>query len=309
MGLSMRSVLLCGCAALLASCSSTSHPVEDERPKAGIIGGSDDLRRGEEPAAHPTDVAIDIRSEDIHDEEITDIRYSGLREAAQTYGSQKGYARRSWEILGLIERQSGQLSEAFSFQRLVTGAPQGAGYIVPPIVSRSFSAFEGDGRRAAVADEFLTVVSAGRISPVVPTWRDYLLLEVGEVEEPARSLLPEDRHEREIFRSYFDEGWKAGVELADESLDERLSRLIRDYAGMLEYRRLVSQGMMDRLVLRDADYGVTGGGEEMRIGERTVEIVSDAEFRADPDFWSPAVVTDFERQIVESGGLDALVDH
>lgn len=287
-------------------------PAEEMPPEqeasGEVIGGKDNLRRGAEPPASPRQVRIAEATRD-RGEEIVPIRYNGLREAAQSYGSQLGYARRSWEIMGLLEDRSGQLSETFSFDRVVSGAPVGAGYIVPPVVTRSFGAFESDaeGRSAAVADEYLTIARAGRISPVVPTWRDYLIMSGGQVEEPARSLLPKGTDERAIFQKYFDEGWAAGVKLADESLQERLSRLIRDYSGMLEYRRMVSLGMIDRMVLQDADFGVTGGGNEMRIGERTVQIVSDAQFRAQPEVWRPVAVGNFERDIVASGGLSGLV--
>ena len=42
------------------------------------------------------------------------------------------------------------------------------------------------------------------------------------------------------------------------------------YEEMLPYRSLDSRGMMDRMVLRDTDFGVTGDGGEMRVGYSTV---------------------------------------
>jgi len=273
-----------------------------------LIGGGDDLRIGPEPVAAPSQVRIDLYDPEAETDEITEIRRQALQEAAQGYGSQLGYARRVWEIERLLEKRSGPLDEVFSFDRVVSEAPVKAGYIVPPIVSRSFDAFlSGDeGREASVAEEYLTIVAPGRIVPVTPTWRDYLLFSSPDPEKPARSLFPSNDQEKGLFLSWFNEGWAAGVILADEEVGHRMTRLRRDYEGMLQYRRLVNMGMMDRMVLQEADFGVTGGGDEMRIGSRTVRIVSDAQFDANPLRWTVREVGPRDREIVNTGNIPSL---
>lgn len=302
LAVTVASIALSGCVAAPSNMSPPAAPPPEE------IGGGDDLRIGPAPLADPSEVEIDIYNPSDEEVEITEIRRRAIMEAAQGYGSQMGYARRSWEIESLLQDRSDQLSEVFGFQRVVSEAPVKAGYIVPPIVSRSFDAFRsGDGgREASVAEEYLTIVEAGHIAPVAPTWRDYLLFSSPEPEKPAKSLFPSSRMEKEMFTEWFNEGWSAGISLADAEIDRRLSRLRRDYEGMLQYRRLVSMGMMDRMVLEDADFGVTGGGDELRIGSRTVRIVSDAEFDADPRRWSVREVGDRGRGIVETGEIPPL---
>lgn len=277
-------------------------------PAPATIGGLDNLRTGPAPVASPSDVVIGIYDPDDENQVITEIRRRALVEAAQGYGSQMGYARRGWEIENLLQSRSSDLSQVFDFNRVVSEAPVKAGYIVPPIVSRSFDAFtsENDGREASVADEYLTIVAPGKIVPVQPTWRDYLLFSAIAPEEPAKSLLPRSQVEKGIYDELFQSGWSAGVELADAELSSRLDRLNRDYEGMLQYRRLVSMGMMDRLVLQDADFGVTGGGDEMRIGSRTVKIVSDAEFETNPRRWSVRTVSERDSLIVSTGVIPTL---
>lgn len=272
------------------------------------IGGGDDLRIGPEPVAEPSKVTIELYDPKAETVEITEIRRQALQEAAQGYGSQMGFARRVWEIERLLEDRSSSLDEVFSFDRVVSEAPVKAGYIVPPIVSRSFDAFQSsnEGREASVAEEYLTIVAPGRIVPVTPTWRDYLLFASPDPEKPARSLFPSNAQEKELFLSWFNEGWAAGVTLADEEMGHRLTRLRRDYEGMLQYRRLVNMGMMDRMVLQEADFGVTGGGDEMRIGSRTVQIVSDAQFDANPLRWTVREVGPRDREIVGTGEIPPL---
>lgn len=295
-------------AALSACAPVPSNMSPPAAPAPQIIGGSEELRRGPEPVANPSQVRIDLHDPRSEKVEITEIRRRALMEAAQGYGSQMGYARRVWEIEGLLEARAPSLDEVFSFARVVSEAPVKAGYIVPPIVSRSFDAFRSDneGREASVADEYLTIVAPGRIVPVTPTWRDYLLFTAAQPEEPARSLLPSNEMERQLFTEWFRDGWSAGVSLADEEMNLRLTRLRRDYEGMLQYRRLVSMGMMDRMVLAQADFGVTGGGDEMRIGSRTVQIVSDAQFDANPRRWSVRDVGARDRGIVQMGEIPAI---
>lgn len=294
---------------LLTACNGyPSNDVPPAAPEPEKIGEIDDLRIGKEPVASPSDVKIAMYDPDDAAEEITEIRRRALLEAAQGYGSQMGYARRGWEIENVLEKRSMQLAQVFNFSRVVSDAPVKAGYIVPPVVSRSFDAFKTteEGREASVADEYLTIVAAGKIMPVTPTWRDYLLFSARTPEEPAKSLYPRNSTEKEMFDKWFNDGWKAGVDLADAEIGSRLDRLRRDYEGMLQYRRLVAMGMMDRMVLQDADFGVTGGGDEMRIGSRTVRVVSDAEFETNPKRWSVRSVSNRDSLIVENGTIPPL---
>ncbi len=295
--------------ALTAACSSPLETARRSDLNPPTIGGpGDNLRIGEAPPASPSDVAISTYDPKSSDTGVTRIRGSALQEAAQSYGSQGGYARRAWEIMNRLEVQSANLSQVFDFNRVVSAAPVKAGVIVPPVVSRSFDAFvtNAGGSEASVADEYLTIVRPGKIAAVAPTWRDYLLFVSAAPDEPARSLMPSDAQEKDLFRKHFDEGWAAGIELADAEFGERVDRLKRDYQGMLQYRRLVAQGMMDRMVLADADFGVTKDGNEMRIGSRTVEIVSNADFQSDPSRWQVRSVSARDALIVDAGEVPAL---
>ena len=274
------------------------------------IGEGDNLRIGAPPPATPK--AVDIRVVDDQRArgagEVSKIREGALQEAAQSYGSQMGYARRAYEIMGRLEARSGQLSTAFDFNRVVSAAPVRAGVVIPPVVSRSFNAFtiDGGGTEASVADEYLTIVRPGRLAPVAPTWRDYLLIAAATPEEPARSLMPSEPAELALFQKWFDQSWAEGVKQADAEFGGRVDRLQRDFTGMLQYRRLVAQGMMDRMILANADFGVTGSGNEMRIGSRTVQVTSEAAFRTDPTRWSIRDASARDALIVDTGEIPSL---
>jgi defect-in-organelle-trafficking protein DotC len=289
----------------LSACATTSAPVQ--QPEAFRLGAKDDLNLGAPPPGLG-DYTIGVYDPNRDTGGIPQIRRKALTEAALVYGTQAGYARRSYEIEALLQERSLELNQVYDFDRVVMGAPLKTGYIVPPVVSRSFEAFVSDdaGQTVSAADEYLTIVAPGRIAPVLPTWRDYLLFNSAAPEQPPRSLLPADRSEQTFFRGEFAKGFKEGVLQADAALGEKLARLRRDFEGMLQYRRLVAQGMMDRMVIADADFGVTGAGNEMRIGDRTVRVVSQAEFNTRPESWRVAPVTEREQAIVANGLLSAL---
>lgn len=307
--MSQRAILMVSCALLVSACATQGLERADRSTlNPPVIGGPDVLRNRAMPPASPSDVRLPTASSEGSSGELTAIRSNGLREAAQSYGSQMGYARRAWEILGRLENRSSDLSTVFDFNRVVSVAPVGAGVVIPPVVSRSMNAFltDAQGREASVADEYLTIVRPGRLAPVVPTWRDYLVFGAAEPDTPPNALLPDGRLEQDRFREWFNEGWSEGVQLADSEFQSRVDRLNRDFTGMLQYRRLVSQGMMDRMVLADADFGVTIDGAEMRIGSRAVRIVSDAQFQGNPQRWSLRSVSEKDALIVESGDLPGL---
>lgn len=292
----------------LSACAPVGIERADQSPLAPpMTGGPDILNAMTPPPASPSSVKIPSAGAS-QDSGITKIRSQALQEAAQSWGSQMGYARRSYEVIGRLEARSADLSTVFDFNRVVSAAPRGVGVVIPPVVSRSFDAFVSDasGREVSAADEYLTIVRAGRISPVEPTWRDYLVFSAPTPEDPPRSLLPDDKAESDQFRKWFNEGWAEGVALVDAELQSRIDRLNRDYTGMLQYRRLVAQGLMDRMVLADADFGVTVDGDEMRIGSRTVRIESDASFQGNPKRWDIKSVTAHDALIVETGEIPPL---
>lgn len=270
------------CAQLaLAGCDPAATNDAEPTEKDLLIGGRDSLVPSEYVDELPPDIEFpDFKSGKV--ERRVSIRDSAVQEAAQTYGSQHGYRKRALEILRLLERRSSELSAVYDFNRVAMPAPLRTGFVIPPVVARSFVAheFEAGGQASSAADEYLEILRPGRLSPVVPTWRDYLLIDVDEPGLPPSSLMPSDSSEEKKFRSWFGEGWWAGKSQAEAEFAHRLRRLRRDYEGMLEYRRLIAAGLMSRLVIADADLGDVGTATTLRLGERSVRIISQSEFNA-----------------------------
>jgi len=284
----------------LTGCTTTQSI--SSLPDFTHIGGKSDKFTNDR--VPPTLADVKIGTFDATPDTISGIRKDGLHESAQSYGAQLGFARRSWEIDKLLEAKAHNLSDIYDFGRVVITAPRDVGVIVPPVVGRSKDAYklEDSGQAASAANEYLKILSPAHLSPVTPTWRDYLVMGSKDAEDPPRATLPKDGNEAKLYQAALTEGYKAGIAQADATLEEKTNRLRRDYEGMLEYHRLVAQGMMHEMVLADADFGVTGDHDTMRIGERTVQIVNAANFNIKTHSWKPVVVSPKVKKYVDNGG-------
>ncbi len=202
-----------------------------------------------------------------------EIRKEALREAGMSFGARGGLAHRTFEIQRRLAEQDATLSKIFDFKRLLISAPSGL-LIEPPIISDAQRAVlvAGGGQSAAVTDRVLRINRVARIVTAPRDWRLYLERDWGKVEPPPSVLLPKDKEERITWRKYVNEGWAEGVTQADDTFQADLDRMTNDFVGMVRYRELLAQGMVSAPYAVHEDHGVTGGGAEMRIGDRGVTI-------------------------------------
>ena len=217
------------------------------------------------------------------------IRNDALREAALSYGARGGLAYRTFEIQRRLVEHETSLGRTFDFTRVLISAPSGL-LIEPPIVSESQRAVlvNGGGQEAAVADKVFRINQAARIVTAPRNWRLYLERDWGSVEPPPALLLPRSDDERAAWRSLVLEGWNAGLAQAEETFEADLDRLTNDFVGMVRYRELLAQGMISPPYAMHEDRGVTGGGSEMRVGDRGVSITGPSVLIPRSDNWTTA---------------------
>lgn len=257
-------------------------PVDEEKP----LSGSQD---------EPVDIGILLgyETEEEVDEDDSalpfDIRQDALKEAALSFGARGGLAKRTWEIRKELDARARYLDKVYDFEQLLVAAPSGF-KIEPPIVSEAMNAMIVDftGQEAAVSDRIYNIIKNARIVSAPRNWRQYLEREWGEVIAPPALLLPRDEKERDVWEEFVRKGWKLGYEQADEIFNEDLNRLTLDFEGMVRYKLLLAQGMVSPPYALQVDRGVTGGGEEMRVGDRAVQITGVPEFVTGADQWKPA---------------------
>ncbi len=218
-----------------------------------------------------------------------DIRKDAVIEAAISYGARAGLAWRTYYIREEIEKRGRYLDKIYDFGNLLIPAPSGL-LIEPPIVSEAANALiiETDGQQAAVSDRIYNIINNARIVSAPRNWRTYLEREYNNVEPPPDILRPENAEERAIWIEKVNAGWEEGIRQAEEIFEEDLYLLNADFQGMVRYRLLLSQGMISQPYALQTDRGVTGGGEEMRVGDRAVQITGVPQLMTGSQEWQPA---------------------
>lgn len=218
-----------------------------------------------------------------------DIRGDAMKEAALSYGARGGLAWRTYEIRKELLGRTPYLDKVYDFRQLLIPAPSGL-LIEPPIISEADKAMivDSKGTAAAVADRIYNISKNARIVSAPRLWNNYLERDWGEVTPPPDILRPNDAEEREKWINWVNQGWEKGVEQADEIFESDLNQLVADYTGMVRYRVLLTQGMVSPPYALQTDRGVTGGGKEMRIGDRQVEITGMPELVPGSEQWQPA---------------------
>lgn len=217
------------------------------------------------------------------------IRGDAMREAGLSLGARGGLAYRTFQIQRRLAEYDASLSKAFDFSRLLI--PASSGFLIePPIVSEAQRAVlvKAGGQAAAVADRVYRINRVARIVTAARNWRLYLERDWGKVDPPPAILAPKSDEERAMWREYVRQGWEAGVKQAEEIFEADLDRLSNDYVGMIRYRELLSQGMISQPYALADDRGITGGGSEMRIGDRGVAITGQSQLIPRSTLWKPA---------------------
>ncbi|MDP9127428.1 MAG: type IV secretion system DotC family protein [Pseudomonadota bacterium] len=217
------------------------------------------------------------------------IRTDALKDAALSYGARGGLAFRTFQIQRRLAEYDTSLSKAFNFSRLLIAAPSGL-LIEPPVVSEAQRAVlvKTGGQAAAVSDRIYRINRGARIVTASRDWHLYLERDWGKVESPPGLLLPKDDDERAAWRALIKQGWDAGVTQAEETFESDIYRMTSDFIGMVRYRELLAQGMISPPYALANERGVTGGGSEMRVGDRALTITGPSALIPRSDTWTPA---------------------
>lgn len=217
------------------------------------------------------------------------IREDAIEEAALSYGARGGLTYRTWHIRKEMETRARYLDKVFDFRQLLIPAPSGL-LIEPPVISEAMDAMiiDAKGTEAAVADRVLNIGQNARIVSAPRTWRAYLERDWSNVDPPPDILRPRDKEERKMWEEYVRKGWDMGIEQADQIFQADLNKLVADYQGMVRYRQLLSQGMVSPPYALQVDRGVTGGGDEMRIGDRALSLTELPKLQTRAQEWQPA---------------------
>jgi len=216
------------------------------------------------------------------------LRAQSIRDTALSVGARGGLAWRACEINTILLQHESMLYRLFNFNRMMLDKN-----ILPPILAEARNLLAlGGTDTIRIADRNYVILNQAKFVTAAPTWRDYLWLSYSAPEAPDRSLLPKSREERLVWKQYTEAGWRAGIQQGDLIFKENISRLRRDFEGMIRYRSLLAQNMVSAPFVAQLDMGVTGGGSEMTVNDRVLRITAFPALQNTSTEWKPEITPD-----------------
>lgn len=216
---------------------------------------------------------------------INEIRLSALKETARGLGAQAGLSWRSRQLNTLLDSQKRNLDHIFDFSFLILNQT-----VLPPVLVEGRNTLNlADEFTIRISDHDYQIIQSPRFITTPPNWRNYIWMTYKEPETPNGTMLPQSSDERKVWNAYIQIGWSEGTDQADQIFSSNLARLQRDYEGMILYRKLLAQNMLTPPYVSQADLGITGGGNDMRINDRVLRITSIPQLQANTKNWNPVI--------------------
>jgi hypothetical protein len=194
-------------------------------------------------------------------------------EAAWRSSIQAGTKKRYEEIIKThIDPIAGNLEALFDFERLAV--KKGDLYLMPPVITEAGRALRLREKKEAKGQEksFL-ILRKAELSPELPSWRQYLYLELKSPDEIHPAVLPSSSREKSLWKERILKGWDMGVSEAEELFRIRLRELVRDYKGMILYLELQKDRLISPPVLH-----LSGSPKETR-DEELIFMITDYDLR------------------------------
>ena len=225
-------------------------------------------------------------SEYSRDYKHMNIRMNAIKDAALALGAQSGLANESKKIDDKLFSYSSKLDKVFDFNQLLINQN-----VLPPVISESHNSVNmGDGAQSfRLLGHTYKIIRQVKFVTAPPTWRKYLFMRYGKPALPNRILLPVNKLESDVWENNINLGWKTGVNQAFNIYKINISRLVRDYVGMLLYKKLVSEGIISPVYVLKKDNGITGDKNRVNIDDRVYEIKNHPELQANNHLWKPII--------------------
>lgn len=232
------------------------------------------------------------------------IRTDAIRAEGTSVGARAGLAWRYSIYAEILQKYENKLDNAYNFRGLQTEY-----LILPPVIEQANESFRGadDGQQARTAAVTWRIISPAKIVANPPSWRDYMLESFAPPisEDINFGLQPITEMEQRWWHKNMCVGYAAGVKQADATFIENLSRLTRDFEGILRYRLLATQGVVTMPVMKQGRLGITYAGKELFVDDRIYTIEKGVEF-TNYQAWSAIPLAPDSRQIGTSPPPDIL---
>jgi len=148
-------------------------------------------------------------------EKISRIREMALKETALSLGAQSGLAMRAKKINDALAKNARHLDKVFDFTALILEHN-----VMPPVLLSGRNTVNlADAQTIRVSDRTYKVAKQAHFISLPPTWRQYLWMDYKKPETPHLSLLPKTKDERQVWKTFVEQGWNNGIEQANNILE------------------------------------------------------------------------------------------
>ncbi len=286
---------------------------------------------------NPQDVSLDslknlnnntIAQSGDNDQSPASIRQVALHEMALSVGMRGGLYARSKELNDFFVNKGNELDKIFNFRSLML-----PNNVIPPVLTEAVKTMDAKAneplptdddsfllndnitgkslaqtkvrvdrsqnnfRTLRLTDRIYKIERQARFGVTIPNWHDYIQLSYTPPTLPETAILPKNSAEQEIWAKGIEDGWKLGLQQADQIVEQNLFLLRRDYLGMVRYRKLLAMNMVSAPYVADRDYGVTGDGDEIKIHDRVLTIAALPALKPDSKSWTPFLTQSQEDEL------------
>lgn len=237
-----------------------------------------------------------------------DLRRKVVRNSAISLGVSIAVAYESNRYNKLWESYSDFYDRVMRFDVLMMGSDAGQ-IIVPAIISQvdNYSATIEQGRTFRAAGKVYRIVEQPYFDYQPPSWRSYLNLSFDSPKIPPPSVLPKNKVEVEIFRTYLVKGFVAGVDVVEQRAEVAYEKMVGDFNGMALYHVLLDYEMVSMPVI-ETNYSavaINGKGDEMSLDDTIMRISVHPRLDGDRNKWRAlSALKDMDLNIMGSEFLE-----
>jgi len=228
------------------------------------------------------------------------------------FGAQGGYYQRVKDIKVFLKKYEDKFDSIFNFQSLMMNN----GRVVPPIIGSAVNTYNQEEPDSARMSQLnYNIVEQARFSPVAPNWRSYLYFASGaEPRVPNKAVLPKTDIEKDAWKRSIAAGWSSGVCQANKGYALNISKLRRDYLGMVRYHILLKRGIVSKPFVAQTEQKITGEASSIKIGDRLLRITVKPGFNLDSRKWDAVIQQDpfykktKSKEMFKMSGQDSLAE-
>lgn len=237
---------------------------------------------------------------DIKELRKKQVRSKIIESEAIRYASQLAFIQRLNHLIDQAQGYQQELDEIFDFhsiQQLATEQLENADELqslavlfLPPVLVKYSRVRSSNNQQLFYRNAQIEyqIKQPARLTEQLLDWRFFLTLRpFDELPSLAAGALPKNSEEQEIWKKAAQDGWRLGLQQANQVMQDRLQQLMLTHKGMLQYVILVDQNMVKppQVSLSTNASEISSDSNHLAINVLRYQIRYPAKFNADTTEW------------------------